>query len=827
MDSGRRRRQPTRSTPPVNGRERHAKASDNFASNKANSSTFAIANIATRLDVKNKKPASVAALTSGLATLTGTSNTIGALPSLFSNIESLTEALRLNQELQCHLAKDIHQIALQKAENRRVSHLLLHRLTYLGSHSCHNHHLHRPQSQSLPQQQGGDCTDQQVSTHDISVTIEKGNNNDAVTGNSCLTQPAEDHPRTTSYHDFTPGMAATADPIPNALFPKGKGNKRKRSDDTAETQSVGGKPSKHSQCTGSFLAKMTKRQRLQHLQLYQYNTQRRWNRAFFMDPSGSTPEPNAGAKLRRQVESQSDFFFFHLNPPWSNKQTKALQKIITESLKAPRIYINRVANSSSIVGHEEDAKDDEGGDGIQTVGTILPSGTSERATTNHNDGNSIDLQVAANFATETIEFWEKVAKQLQEKVPTNLSTTTASPRTAEECRSHFLEQLKTPSFNKPESLLILERVHLAIPDRPDWQAVASSLNDHSNNQAFLNDSPGNSESSDTVRPPDQDDQEKQQSTADILQSKNRTAWQCLVYYQTKLQPTTMSTWSPRQDSILFAYLAAMGPQFIWDMQSSAKLASHFFANQSTLYQLHAPKTNKQLLVRANQSLLNPNFQSDYWTADDERKLVLCMKVYSALDSDTCDCNNIEEEDASNYGASTTSGRKPPSAVNQIAKVHFPHRASTNVSSKWYKRMDPAYSWRAFTRKEDQAILQAVREYTHKKTTVMVAASPITEEDGRECSSASYQEPIIQFLQSKFPTWDAQRVFRRWKQRASSEDMMQTIGSRVLLEKAVKQNKWKIALRNQRDGRMRLRRVEPQEQIAAFDASDFVLQVAFK
>jgi hypothetical protein len=109
----------------------------------------------------------------------------------------------------------------------------------------------------------------------------------------------------------------------------------------------------------------------------------------------------------------------------------------------------------------------------------------------------------------------------------------------------------------------------------------------------------------------------------------------------------------------------------------------------------------------------------------------------------------------------------------------------------------------------------------------VAASSITEEDGRECSSASYQEPIIQFLQSKFPTWDAQRVFLRWKQRASSEDMMQTIGSRVLLEKAVKQKKTKIALRNQQGRLMRLQRAEPHEQFAEFEASDFVLQVAFK
>jgi hypothetical protein len=131
---------------------------------------------------------------------------------------------------------------------------------------------------------------------------------------------------------------------------------------------------------------------------------------------------------------------------------------------------------------------------------------------------------------------------------------------------------ENPPFTKDESMKILEQVHLH-NGKPPWHDVAILL--------------------------------------------NRTAWQCLLAYQTELTNSRSSPWTREEDEVLLKYVAAMGPQWVLTLGSAADLCAHVLPNRSP----------KQILARANTTLVNPNFTHGIWSDEEERKLVLCMKVY--------------------------------------------------------------------------------------------------------------------------------------------------------------------------------------------------------
>jgi hypothetical protein len=158
------------------------------------------------------------------------------------------------------------------------------------------------------------------------------------------------------------------------------------------------------------------------------------------------------------------------------------------------------------------------------------------------------------------------------------------PRSPQECRLQFQHSQKLIPFTKEESLYILEQVHLNENKQPNWSVVASSLQDKYPREPHC----------------------------------RRTAWQCLCHYQTKLISVPSEPWTRQEDELLFWYLAAMGPQFLLDLSSAAHLSSRLLPD----------KAPKQILARANQTLLNPNVGRDVWSDEDQRKLVLCMKIYS-------------------------------------------------------------------------------------------------------------------------------------------------------------------------------------------------------
>jgi Myb-like DNA-binding domain len=301
------------------------------------------------------------------------------------------------------------------------------------------------------------------------------------------------------------------------------------------------------------------------------NPYRRWNRLFFVGPDGSTPEPNTDTHRRRKLEGST--FFYHLQPPWSTEETKALTAIVKE---------------------------------LQQQRT----------------------------GSENIDF-EEVSRLMHQKWIGKASThkyhlrAASSPRTADECKIHHqsLTKKKSSPFSKEESLSILEQVHLQAGN-PDWESIADSL------------------------------------------PTERSAWECLVAYQTKLKPAQPQPWTPAQDELLFKYIAASGPQLVVDGAQVMHLASRLFPS----------KSRTQISTRINQSLLNPNLRHDRWTDEEERKLAICMKVYKNSSRDL-----------------------------SLASTHLPNRATKSVADKWHRSLNPEYSSRPFSKNDDDALMDALRK----------------------------------------------------------------------------------------------------------------------
>jgi hypothetical protein len=185
---------------------------------------------------------------------------------------------------------------------------------------------------------------------------------------------------------------------------------------------------------------------------------------------------------------------------------------------------------------------------------------------NKDNGNA-QVDSSLDFAQVAHTLEERTKKVDKAKCPT------ARPRSADDCRLKYTEtRRKDPPFAKEESLRILEQVHLH-NGKPQWQDVATSL--------------------------------------------NHTPWQCLLAYQTKLTNSRSSPWTRSEDEVLLKYVAAMGPQWVLTLGSAADLCAQVLPNRSP----------KQVLARANTTLVNPNFIHDVWSDEEERELVLCMKVY--------------------------------------------------------------------------------------------------------------------------------------------------------------------------------------------------------
>lgn len=249
---------------------------------------------------------------------------------------------------------------------------------------------------------------------------------------------------------------------------------------------------------------------------------------------------------------------------------------------------------------------------------------------------------------DPIDF-EKVAVVLKQR-----SRTASNPeppnRTGEECRLWFEGNKKASPLSKGESLKIMENVHLH-GGNPPW---------------------------------------------DELQLEGRTAWQCFVAYQSRLSDSKKTAWTPEQDELLLKYLAAMGPQFVVDMEAAAEISRAILPD----------KTPKVVLTRINASQLNPNVSRTNWSDEEDRKVVLAMKVYRDEPSPLV-CTAVS-------AAHNNDTLLPPSLIHflfvLLLQIHFPDRMSKSVTEKWNRCLNPAYnSLKAFTDKEDKIILAGAAE----------------------------------------------------------------------------------------------------------------------
>jgi hypothetical protein len=157
---------------------------------------------------------------------------------------------------------------------------------------------------------------------------------------------------------------------------------------------------------------------------FHHDPSRKWNLEYFLDPTGSRPNPNDDVAKRRKLEQESPCFY-HLSPTWTKPEIKAITEITSEQ------------------------------------------------------GNDAAIAIDIDF--------EQVSQRLYKQTKGDKSLPiTAVPRTAKECEllhQHLsLGAAKQPPFTKEESLQLLEQVHGAEDEKepPDWKTIATSLKSNSN-----------------------------------------------------------------------------------------------------------------------------------------------------------------------------------------------------------------------------------------------------------------------------------------------------------------------------------------------------------
>jgi len=158
--------------------------------------------------------------------------------------------------------------------------------------------------------------------------------------------------------------------------------------------------------------------------------------------------------------------------------------------------------------------------------------------------------------------------------------------------------------------------------------------------------------------------------------KRHTPWLCFSHYRSSLQnpASRCSPWSPDEDELLLKYLAVQGAQYLHQGETLVQICRNLFPVRNT----------KQLTLRAQNTLLNPNLVHDAWSADEKRKLALLMRVYS------------NEQKPLNFAA---------------RMFHFSNRSPKSVAEKWVKTLDPAVSYRPFTPDEDEELHESSGQWS--------------------------------------------------------------------------------------------------------------------
>ena len=227
-----------------------------------------------------------------------------------------------------------------------------------------------------------------------------------------------------------------------------------------------------------------------------------------------------------------------------------------------------------------------------------------------------------------------------EDIATKVSTATANStkRTAEECRIEAHNAQKKAPWTAQELAqlrqIMEEKTKLPKEDssaeKVDWNDVAAKL------------------------------------------GTKRTTWDVFQTYQIKIKgKPKQGVWTPEEDELLLKFIAAMGPQYAISNSGISYLATHFLPD----------KDKTKILARLNVSLVNPKLVNEAWGEEDERRLALCMKVYSESDAKT---------------------------ALYLCGGHIPWRSPGSIHGKWARSLSPAFSVEPFTRKEDEDLLEVMR-----------------------------------------------------------------------------------------------------------------------
>jgi Myb-like DNA-binding domain len=305
----------------------------------------------------------------------------------------------------------------------------------------------------------------------------------------------------------------------------------------------------------------------------------------------------------------------------------------------------------------------------------------------------VAMQLAPSMSTSAGKPPNNPKQQRQRKgVQSSMALVPAPrPRTARECELHHRYSLqgRHTSWSKAESRKLAE---LAYGQESSWSNVVTSFNEH-------------------------------------FDTRKRTPWECLVHYQTKLNVPKLH-WTLPQDQLLLRYVAALGPQGVWNAPT-CDAVTHL----STAYL--PDKTRQQIIQRTHLSLCNPKLSSDPWTADEERKLVVCLKIYHDMFSAAG--SNVDG------GPHASSAAAVSKALSVIAENHFAHRSNKAVCDKWKKSLDPGHSSLPFTDEEDARLV--------------------------EIASSFPQLGWADLCRQHFPTRHPERVAKRWVEVATNQQIL--------------------------------------------------------
>ena len=478
---------------------------------------------------------------------------------------------------------------------------------------------------------------------------------------------------------------------------------------------------------------------------------RKWTAEYFTDPTGSVPRDNEDSVWRRQLmmkqrnptpsasssqenaeELVPDSFFYHTAQPFTPKEKTFMDKHLFQDGNNHSNYINNRDNASNAFYEDVAQKLKEG---------------------HHEDA---------------LERWKDKA-----------IFATCLPRSAEDIRMYHKDCLVSKyEFTKEESLAILEGVEeaktkLAAPKPP---ASSDSDSEESTTNASKEESDGPDWHNICDKVLDVHKRKQNITGDDFIPI---TPYRCMMHYKRKLRAQPGGTFTPQEDELMLRYMAAMGPQFVWDYQQITDIGSRLFPF----------KPAKRLYERTLFSQWHPLVKDKPWTIDEQMKLVLAMKIYNS---------NPPNNEAA---ASTQKQEKARLALEKAAlrktSAHFhPYRQSYKVGKKWDRTFSPRFNYKPFTPADEAKLLAAVR-------------------------SSSVETPFSEIAKKHFPDRSSDQLYQRWIAIAPDQEVLKKYVP-TLMRSGLKRGL--LSTKGAAEETTAEASSAPNDNKAIFDPSDFVVEM---